>query len=286
MCVGPRPLAYRGRCPPPSRRRPGSACSFPPPPIPIPPRPEPAWATGHPELQRKGVPVFLLWQEDKSTPPEGLQYSRFWQGYRAWTGKLDLGMRQSHRAGEKLLVDYAGQGIPGGNPHSGEGPAGAMFVAVLGASHDPDAEAPWPQSLPDWIGSHVRTFVALGGGPAVVVPDNLQAAVPRAHRYEPESNRTYAALAQHEGFASIPARAAKPRDKAKVEVGGQGVERWLLARLRHHTCFALAEVKAAIHPLGPALNARPCKTLPGSRQPRFEPIERPVRRPLPAQPYA
>jgi transposase len=253
--------------------------------IPSPQRPEPDWATMHQELKRKGVTLFLLWQEYKSTTPKGFQYSRFCQGYRAWTGKLDLVMRQSHRAGEKLFVDYAGQGITVVNPHTGEVHEVAIFVAVLGASNDTYAEATWTQSLPDWIGSHVRTFAVLGGVPEVVVPDNLKAAVTRAHRYEPEINRTYAALAQHYGFAIIPARAAKPRDKAKVEVGVQVVERWMLARLRHHTFFSLAEVNAALHPLMLALNARPFKKLPGSRQGLFETLDRPALRPLPAQPY-
>jgi transposase len=132
----------------------------------------------------------------------------------------------------------------------------------------------------------VRTFAALGGVPEIVVPDNLKAAVTRAHRYEPEINRTYTDLAQHDGFAVIPARAAKPRDKAKVEVAVQVVERWMLARLRHHTCFALAEVNAALFHLLSALNARPFKKLPGSRQELFDTLDRPALRPLPAQPYA
>ena len=135
------------------------------------------------------------------------------------------------------------------NGHSGVHEV-AIFVAVPGASNYTYAEATWTQSLPDWIGSHVRTFAALGGVPDRR-PDNLKAAVTRAHRYEPEINRTYAALAQHYGFAVIPARAAKPRDKAKVEVGVQVVERWMLARLRHHTFFSLAEVNAALQPLVP-----------------------------------
>ena len=192
--------------------------------------------------------MFLLWQEYKAATPDGLQYSWFCHTYRAWASKLDLVMRQTHRAGEKLFVDYAGQGIPVVNSHSGEVHEAAIFVAVLGASNYTYAEATWTQSLPDWIGSHVRTFAALGGVPEIVVPDNLKAAVTRAHRYEPEINRTYADLAQHYGFAIIPARAAKPRDKAKVEVGVQVVERWILARLRHHTFFSLAEVNAAIAP--------------------------------------
>jgi transposase len=246
----------------------------------------PDWATVHQELKRKGVTLFLLWQEYKAATPDGMQYSWFCQTYRAWASKLDLVMRQTHRAGEKLFVDYAGPGIPVVNRHSGEVHEAVIFVAVLGASSSTYAEATWTQSLPDWIGSHVRAFAALGGVPEIVVPDNLKAAVTRAHRYEPELNRTYMDLAQHYGFAVIPARAAKPRDKAKVEVGVQVVERWMLARLRHHTFFALAEVNAALAPLLSTLNARPFKKLPGSRQELFDTLDHPALRPLPAQPYA
>jgi transposase len=245
----------------------------------------PEWATVHQELKRKGVTLFLLWQEYKAATPAGLQYSWFCQTYRAWASKLDLVMRQPHRAGETLFVDYAGQGIPVVNRHSGEVHEVTIFVAVLGASNYTYAEATWTQSLPDWIASHVRTLAALGGVPEIVVPDNLKAAVTHAHRYEPVLNRTYTDLAHHYGFTILPARAAKPRDKAKVEVGVQIVERWILARLRHHTFFSLGEVNAAIHPLVLALNTRPFKKLPGSRQALFESLDGPALRPLPAQAY-
>lgn len=245
----------------------------------------PDWATVHHELKRKGVTLFLLWQEYKATTPDGFQYSWFCHAYRAWASKLNLVMRQTHRAGEKLFVDYAGQGIPIINGQTGEVQEAALFIAVLGASNYTYAEATWTQSLPDWIGSHVRTFTALGGVPEIVVPDNLKAAVTRAHRYEPELNRTYADLAHHYGCAVIPARAAKPRDKAKVEVGVQVAERWIVARLRHHTFFTLPEVNAAIQPLLLALNTRPFKKLLGSRQSLFEALDRPALHLLPAQPY-
>jgi transposase len=101
--------------------------------FPTPPLPD--WATVHQELKRKGVTLFLLWQEYKAAYPEGGQYSWFCQAYRAWAGKLDVVMRQPHRAGEKLFVDYAGQGIPIVNPHSGEVHDAALFIAVLGASN-------------------------------------------------------------------------------------------------------------------------------------------------------
>src|SRR5215472_16420735 len=132
---------------------------FPPSPAPGPVTPlAPDWATVHHELKRKGVTLFLLWQEYKAATPEGFQYSWFCQAYRAWAGTRDLVMRQHHRAGEKLFVDYAGQSMPVVNSHSGEVQEAAIFIAVLGASSYTYAEATWTQSLPDWIGSHVRAL--------------------------------------------------------------------------------------------------------------------------------
>lgn len=175
--------------------------------------------------------------------------------------------------------------MPVVDPHSGEVYDTEIFIAVLGASNYTYAEATWTQRLPDWIGSHVRALQAIGGVPEIVVPDNLKAAVTRAHRYEPEINRTYADLAHHFGFAIIPARAAKPRDKAKAEVGVQVVERWILARLRNLTCFSLAELNQAIAALLIDLNGRPFKKLPGSRQALFDTLDRPALQALPALPY-
>lgn len=249
-------------------------------------RPVPNWPQVHQELQRKGVTLLLLWQEYKAATPDGLQYSSFCEAYRKWASTLDLVMRHHHRAGETLFVDYAGQTMPVVNPHTGEVRDASIFIAVLGASNYTFAEATWSQSLPDWIASHVRTFETLGGVPQVLVPDNLKAAVTRAHRYEPELNRTYVDMAQHYGIAIVPARAARPRDKAKVEVGVQVVERWILARLRNRPFFSLAELNTAITDLRSDLNQRPFKKLPGSRQSLFEALDRPALRPLPDNPYA
>ena len=248
-------------------------------------RPMPDWSLVHRELKRKGVTLVLLWQEYKASTPDGLQYSQFCEAYRTWAQKLDLVMRQRHRAGETLFVDYAGQTMPVVDPRTGEVHDASIFIAVLGASNYIFAEATWSQSLPDWIGSHVRAFEALGGVPQVLVPDNLKAAVNRPHRYEPELNRTYVDMAQHYGVAIVPARVARPRDKAKVEVGVQVVERWILARLRNHTFFALGELNTAITDLKTGLNHRPFKKLSGSRQSLFESLDRPALRPLPANPY-
>jgi transposase len=248
-------------------------------------RPLPDWPTVHQELRRKGVTLALLWHEYKTEYPDGLQYSWFCQQYRAWSRHLDVVMRQEHRAGEKLFVDYAGQTVPVVNRETGELREAQIFVAVLGASNYTFAEATWTQSLPDWCASHVRALRFLGGAPELVVPDNLRAAVTQPHRYEPDTNPTYQDLAEHYGIAILPARVRRPRDKAKVEVGVQLVERWILATLRNRTFFSLAELNAAIAELLKRLNERPFNKLPGSRHSVFESLDQPALKPLPSEPY-
>ena len=243
------------------------------------------WSHIHRELKRPGVTLQLLWHEYRQTHPQGYQYTWFCQHYRTWRGKLDLVMRQSHRAGEKLFVDYAGMRAQVINPATGEVREAEVFVAALGASNYTYAEATWTQGLEDWIGAHVRCFTYFGGVPEVVVPDNLRAGVSKAHRYEPDINPTYQDLATHYGVAIVPARVRRPRDKAKAEVGVQVVERWILAALRHRQCFSLAELNRAIRALLETLNNRPFKKLPGTRRALYEQLDKPALRPLPVEPY-
>jgi len=252
---------------------------------PTPGRGVPDWSEIHRELRRKGVTLTLLWHEYKAAHPEGFQYSWFCDQYRAWTRKLDVVMRQEHRGGEKLFVDYAGQTLEIVDRRSGEIRPAQIFVAVLGASSYTYAEATWTQQLPDWIGSHVRAFEFLGGVSEVLVPDNLRSGVCKAHRYEPDLNPSYADLAGHYGVAVLPARVRKPRDKAKAEAGVLVVERWILAALRNRTFFSLAELNREIARLLERLNTRPFKKLPGTRRELFEQLDRPALRPLPAEPY-
>lgn len=248
-------------------------------------RTQPDMQQVHQELKRKGVTLFLLWQEYKAVHPEGLGYSRFCQVYREFASTLQPIMRQVHKAGEKLFVDYAGLTIPVVDAATGVIAEAQIFVAVLGASNYTYVEATLSQSLPDWVMAHVRAFQFFGGVPEVIVPDNLKSAVTKAHHYDPDINPTYQDMANHYGVAVVPARIKKPQDKAKVEVGVQGIERHILASLRHHTFFNLAELNAAIKPLLKAYNERPFQQLPGSRQSSFETLDKPALRPLPMQTY-
>lgn len=248
-------------------------------------RPLPDWAEVHRELRRPDVTLQLLHLEYKEQAPDGYQYSQFCRHYRRWQRHLDVVMRQEHRAGEKLFVDFAGQTLPIVDPATGVTSRAQLFVAVLGASNYTYAEVVPSQELPHWIACHVHAFEFFGGVPEIVVCDNLWSGVKHAHRYEPDLNATYQEMASHYGCVVIPARVRKPRDKAKVEAGVLIAERWILASLRKHTFFSPGAANSAVRARTGWLNQRPFKKLPGSRQSLFEDLERPVLRPLPARAY-
>ena len=194
-------------------------------------------------------------------------------------------LRQDHRAGEKLFVDYAGDTIPIHDPASGVIREAAVFVAVLGASSYAFAEATSGQDLPNWIGSHIRAFEYFGGTTLIVVPDNLKSGVNKPDRYEPDLNPTYLEWSEHYEVAIIPARPYKPKDKAKVEAGVQVVQRWIVAALRKHRFFSLAEANRAIAELLKRLNEKPFRKREGSRATLFAELDRPALLPLPATRY-
>ncbi len=249
------------------------------------PRPQPDWARLHAELRRPGVTLLSLWEEYRAGQPDGYGYSRFCDLYRDWRAGISPTMRQTHIAGERLFVDFAGQTVPITDPITGVVRQAQIFVAALGASNYTYAEARWSQSLADSIGCHVNALGFIGGVSRQIVCDNLKAGVTTASRYEPGINRTYQEMAVHYGTAIVPTRVRRPRDKAKVEVAVQVVERWVLAQLRHRRFFSLGELNAAIGELIEALNSRTMRHIGSSRRALFEAIERPALQPLPAEPF-
>jgi transposase len=248
-------------------------------------RPLPEWREVQRELKRRGVTLQLLWEEYRAHHHDGYGYSRFCDLYRAWLKTVSPTMRQTHAAGEKLFVDWAGDTVPVFDALMGEERRAHIFVAVLGASNYIYAEARWSEGLPDWIGAHVNAFAAIRGVPGAVVCDNLKAGVTTTCRYEPGINRTYLDLATHYDTAILPTRPRKPRDKAKVEVGVLIVERYVLARLRKKRFFSLVELNSAIREIVVDLNARIMRKLGVSRIELLETIERPELKGLPSEPY-
>ena len=219
-------------------------------------RPLPDWGALHRELKRPGVTLQLLWGEHRG-----------------------------RTAGDKLFVDYAGTTIDIFDGLTGEVRNCQLFVAALGASSYTYAEATWTQTLPDWIGAHVRTFDFLGGVTALTVSDNLKSGITKACFHEPAVNRSYAEMAAHYGTAILPARPYKPRDKAKVEVAVLLATRWIIAKLRNIKFFSLADLNAAIRDCVTLLNDRTSRHLGASRRALFEELDRPALKALPAEPF-
>jgi transposase len=248
-------------------------------------KPLPDFGRVHTELRRRGVTLALLWEEYRAAHPDGYGYSRFCDLYGEWRRGVTATMRQTHAAGDKLFVDFAGDTIPIFDAIGGETRQAKIFVAVMGASNYTYAEACASEALPDWIGAHVNALAFLGGVPKAIVCDNLKAGVTAANRYEPGINRTYQDLAAHYGTTIMPTRPRRPRDKAKVEGAVLIVERWVLARLRNQRFFSLIELNAAVRMLVDELNTRLMRKLGASRREFFESIDQPALMALPAEPY-
>lgn len=247
------------------------------------PMPDMLWL--YRELKKPAVTLEVLHIEYLEQHPDGYRYSRFCDHYKEWVAKQRLSMRQEHRAGEKLFIDYSGRKPTVVDPVTGEVREAELYVAVLGASSYVFAEATWTQRLADFVGSTTRALEFLGGVPGALVIDNLKAGVTKADRYEGEVNRTYEEMARHYGTVVLPTRPWKPKDKAKVEVSVQVVQRWILARLRNRTFHSLGELNLAIDELLQSVNERVTRHLKRSREQLFLELDKPCLKPLPATRY-
>ena len=248
-------------------------------------RPVPEWATIHRELKRPGVTLLLLWEEHRAASPDGYSYSRWCEIYNDWKGRLTPTMRQTHVAGERLMVDYAGTTLSVIDGITGEVLTAQLFVAVLPSSNYTYADATFTQTLPDWIGSHTRALYFFGGVTSIIVSDNLKSGITKACFYEPNVNRTYEEMAAHYGTAIVPARPKRPRDKAKVEGAVLLATRWIIAKLRNRQFFSLSDLNVAIRECVIILNERRSRHLGASRKQLFEEVERHALKRLPAEPY-
>lgn len=245
----------------------------------------PNWEDVRKEVQIDGKTLTVAWEDYRLVgPSDALQYSQFAELYRKYVRKLRISMRQIHKPGEKLFVDFSGKRPFIVDPVTGTRAPQELFVAVMGRSAKTFALATPSQGLRDWINANRSAFEFYGGVTQIVVPDNLKSGVTRPGA-EPVINRTYEEFSEHYGFVVVPARGYRPKDKAPVEVGVLVVQRWILARLRNVTFFSLEELNEAITKLNVELNARPFKKREGSRDSEFELHDKPALKPLPASPY-
>jgi transposase len=247
------------------------------------PRPDPAEM--HLELRRAGVTLQVLHLEYLEKYPDGYRYTSYCDVYREWLAKRSPTMRQTHIAGDKMFVDYSGKRPRLVHRATGEVTDVELYVAVLGASNYTYVEATFTQQVPDFVASTARALAFYGGVPRAIVPDQLKSAVTLASRYDPGIQRTFADFGRHYRTTILPARPASPRDKAKVEVGVQIAQRWILARIRNDVFHELGELNLRIRELTTELNARTMRLYKASRVELFERLERPILAALPADAF-
>ena len=252
-----------------------------------PARPLPDFTRIREELRaNKHVSLQLLWEEYRDASPAAhYSYASFWRYYDQWRDRQDVVMRQEHVPGEKLFVDWAGPKLTWHDPKTGVAQEASLFVAVLGASNYTYAEVTFDEKMERWLRAHVNAIEFFGGAPRLFVPDNTRTAVTKACRYSPEINTSYLEMARHYGAGVVPARPYKPRDKAKVEVGVQIAERWIMAALRHRRFHSLGDLNEAVGELLMRLNERPFKKRDGSRASAFRDEERAALQPAPTERY-
>lgn len=258
---------------------------YPPPPVDDDDRPLPDWEDVARELSKKHVTLALLWEEYHKNHSEDnpYQYTWFCSQFRKWRKRSTVSMRQHHKAGEKMFVDWAGTKVPIVNSKTGEINEASIFVATLGLSGYTYVEAFGNEKSPAWIAGHTSSCEYFGGVTEIVVPDNPKTGVTKADYCEPDINPTYHAWGEHNNTAIIPARPRKPKDKALVELSVKLSGMWILARLRNVTFFSLRELNAAIWELLEELNERPFQKRPSTRKQLFEEQEKSALKPLPAE---
>lgn len=235
--------------------------------------------------QHRELTIELVWEEYRQQQPDGYCYSRFCKLYRRWKKRQDVVLRQDHRPGEKLFLDWAGATL---SIHHRDGSVtqSPLFVSALGVSSYTYAEAVTDQQMANWLKVQMNALEFYDGCPQLLIPDNTKTGVTRACIYEPDLNPTYQEFAIHYGVAVMPTRPRKPRDKAKVESAVQVVQRWIVMRLRHRRFFSVREANEAIRELLTYLNNRPFrKRRDECRASLFAKIDRPALKPLPAERY-
>jgi len=236
------------------------------------------------EMKKKGITLYLLWEEYKIENPGGFMYTQFCEKYRTYRKNNSVYMRKFYKAGEKMLVDWAGLTMKYSAGKNSEKTV-YIFVAVLPASSYLYAQPLADMKMENWIEGHVNAFEYFTGVPRLLVPDNVKTAVIKASRYEPELNRTYREMAEYYGTVIVPARPNKPTDKSPVETGVQIVERRIISKLRNERFLSLEELAEAFQDEVDIINGQPFQKQSGSRRSVFLETEQHELMRLPSKRY-
>jgi transposase len=226
----------------------------------------------------QGVSIKQLHSEHA---PE-LSYWNFWRQLTKRRAQVPtITLRIEHKPGERVEIDYA-DGISVVDPRTGEVHKTHLFCGVLPFSSYTFAEFVTDQKLPSFIASQERMWRFFGGVTPYVVIDNLRSGVKKAHRYDPDINPTYCDYSNHVGFAVLPARPYKPRDKASVEAAIGVIQRGYFQEQHNRSFYSLSELNEELAAYLSRLNQSVMKDYGKSRRERFS-VEQPLLKPIPSE---
>ena len=241
------------------------------------------------EHRQKKIPLIVLWteiaQSINSTSEDFISEHQFRRQYKKWRRSQHISMRQFHRPGEKVFVDFCGKTIPIYDSAPGNISHAQIFVGVLGGSGLIFAYAVQSQKSVDWLRCHVKMFEYFEGVPEFLVPDNLKSAVTKHTSHEIILNRAYQELADHFNTKVMPARVRKPKDKSLSEIGVRIIQSWALSSFRNIKFFSIDELNTALLAKLNQINQRVTKTYPESRWERFHNSEKATLRGLPTSEF-
>ncbi len=240
------------------------------------------WET---ELRRPHVTRHTLWREYISAHPDGYRYSQFCYHLSQMQAARHPSAVLEHTAGMELYVDFAGDTLTYVDRQTGEVVKVQVFIACLPYSDYTFAMAVPSQSSDDFLYALSCSLRFFGGSPKILVPDNLKAAVIKTDRYEPELNKLMEDFGNHYGFAVLPARVRKPKDKAEVENHVRIIYNRVYARLRNEVFFSIGSLNEAIAERVKEHNQTRMQQKPYSREEKFLADEMELLKPLPAEDF-
>lgn len=236
-----------------------------------------------------GKTIMDIWQEEYlEQGMHSLSYGQFCHRLKQWQDKNnpELNYPKQRKAGEVMETDWCGDKIAVLYCQETRSfQTVHFFVAVLGFSQKIFARAYLDERQAAWINAHTKALEFYGAVPLVVKPDNTKTAILKPHRYEADKNPAFARWAAHYGIAIIPARAAKPKDKDRVEDAVGWFEKKVLPKLKEQIFFDLAELNRSILIELKKLNNKPYQKRPGNRADIYQEVDLPAMRPLPAHAF-
>ncbi len=238
-------------------------------------------------LARKhpGFTFLYHYQEYKSSVDNPYSYTQFMEHYNKKYSKEKGSMKLEHKAGNEMMIDFAGKHLHITDKETGELIPVEVFAAILPCSQYTYIEACMSQKREDLIGCIGNALSFIGGVPKAIVSDNLKSAVSRSSKYEPQINRSLKDFARHYGCVVNPTRTYSPQDKALVENAVNLAYQRIYYPLRDMTFFSLAELNKEIKRLLEAYNDLLFQRKEGSRRELFQSIERRYLKALPCEPY-